>query len=51
MTVWYLYHSYVRSYKFCRGYFILACAFQIIDFIHVKNIESNWMLMLNLEQF
>ena len=46
MTVWHLYHPYVRSYKFCRGYLISACAFQI-----VKNIESNWMLTLYPEQF
>ena len=51
MTVWYLYHAYVRSYKFCRGYLISAFAFQIVDFIHVKIIESNWMLTLYPEQF
>ena len=51
MTIWYRYLPYVRSYKFCRGYLILACAFQIVDFIHVKNIESNWMLTLYPEQF
>ena len=51
MTVWYLYHPYFRSYKFCRGCLTLDCAFQIVDFIHVKNIESNCMLTLYPEQF
>ena len=41
MTVWYRYLTLEVTNSVVVTSFNLACAFQIVDFIHVKNIESN----------